>query len=303
MASHFPSPDRLLPVAFHEDTVVLADHGGEPHVVMRPIVENMGLNWKSQYDKLTDKFGSTVVIITTVAEDGRQREMISLPLRKLAAWLYSINPNKVAPSLKDKIVRYQEECDEVLWQYWTTGYVVREGVKPPTVSQQLGAHRLRLKLLDVLEAETHPEKRRAIHDQLAHVSTMIGVPTPALEKLGRDIDPDEAPWVTIMEQLGHELAAGRFKGAFRFEGEGDEAVLCVRLSDVMLHLSQTPELRDFWRGLAVKSPRALKRMLEQAGVVVGEGERTINGRRVSRLVLLSVPAMAALGVEVRHASV
>lgn len=300
MASPSNSPDRLLPVAFHEDTVVLADHGGEPHVVMRPIVENVGLDWKSQYDKLTEKFGATVVIITTVAEDGRQRQMISLPLRKLPAWLYSINPNKVAPHLRDKIVRYQEECDEVLWQYWTTGYVARAGVKPPTAAQQLGAHRLRLKLLDVLEAETHPEKRRAIHDQLGQVSAMIGVPTPALEKLGRDIDPDEAPWVAIVEQLGREIAAGRFKGAYRFEGEGNETVLCVRLSDVMMHLSAAADLRDFWRGLAVKSPRALKKMLEQAGVVLGEGERTIDGRRVSRMALLSLPAMLAQGVEVRH---
>ncbi|MCK9540190.1 phage antirepressor N-terminal domain-containing protein, partial [Dokdonella sp.] len=131
MASHTPAPDRLLPVAFHEDTVVLADHGGEPHVVMRPIVENVGLDWGTQYRKLAEKFGSSVVVMTTVAEDGRLREMTAIPLRKLAAWLYSINPNKVAPHLRDKIVRYQNECDDVLWQYWTTGYVVREGVKPP----------------------------------------------------------------------------------------------------------------------------------------------------------------------------
>lgn len=300
MASHSPSPDRLLPVAFHEDVVVMADHGGEPYVIMKPLVENVGLAWQSQHVKLTEKFGSVITIIVTTGGDGKQYEMTSLPLRKLPAWLYSINPNKVAPHLRDKIVRYQEECDEVLWQYWTTGYVARAGVKPPTAAQQLGAHRLRLKLLDVLEAETHPEKRRAIHDQLGHVSTMIGVPTPALEKLGRDIDPDEAPWVAIVEQLGREIAAGRFKGAYRFEGEGNETVLCVRLSDVMMHLSAAADLRDFWRGLAVKSPRALKKMLEQAGVVLGEGERTIDGRRVSRMALLSLPAMLAQGVEVRH---
>lgn len=27
--------------------------------------------------------------------------------------------NKVAPELRDRIIQYQEECDEVLWNYWT----------------------------------------------------------------------------------------------------------------------------------------------------------------------------------------
>ncbi|ASJ24296.1 P22_AR_N domain containing protein [Laribacter hongkongensis] len=35
--------------------------------------------------------------------------MVCLPLRKLPAWLYSINHNKVKPELQDKIVRYQNE--------------------------------------------------------------------------------------------------------------------------------------------------------------------------------------------------
>lgn len=302
MAESQPNPrpaDQLFPVSFHEDTLVLAAHEGEPYVVMRPMAEAMGLNWKSQYDKLTEKFGSTVVIITTVAEDGRQREMVGLSLRKLPAWLYSINPNKVAPQLRDKIVRYQEECDEVLWRYWTEGYVARSGVKPPTVGQQIAASKLRLKLLDELERETHPEKRRAIHGQLAWASRVMGLPVPAMEKIGRDIDPDEAPWLAIVEQFGREMAAGNFKGPHRFEGEGEHATLAVRTSDIMTHLSTRRELREFWRALAVKSDRVLKRLLVQAGVVVGEGERTVGAARVARMCVLSLPALAAQGVEIQ----
>ena len=50
--------------------------------------------------------------------------MLCLMLRKLPAWLYSVNANKVKPELRDTVIKYQEECDDVLWDYWTKGKVV-----------------------------------------------------------------------------------------------------------------------------------------------------------------------------------
>jgi len=182
------------------------------------------------------------------------------------------------------------------------GRVVPMQPKPATVSQQIALGNQRLKLLDRLEETTHPEKRRAIHSQLASVSRMMGLPIPALDRLGRDIDPDEAPWLSAMEQFARELASGRFKGAHLFEEFGGTAALCVRTSDIMLHLSTAKDLREFWRALPVKSDRVLKKLLVQAGVVVGECERTIGDKRYSRLSVLSLAVLAAQGVEVRHES-
>ncbi len=50
--------------------------------------------------------------------------MICMALRKLAAWLNSISPNKVRPEIRDKVIQYQEECDDVLYEYWAKGHVV-----------------------------------------------------------------------------------------------------------------------------------------------------------------------------------
>jgi hypothetical protein len=43
-----------------------------------------------------------MVEITTVASDGKERLMICLPVRKLAAWLYSIHANKVKAEFEIK---------------------------------------------------------------------------------------------------------------------------------------------------------------------------------------------------------
>ncbi|WP_051448999.1 phage antirepressor N-terminal domain-containing protein [Tolumonas lignilytica] len=120
--------NNAIVVPFHGTELLLAPFNGEPYVPMKPVVEGMGLAWSVQHRKIQAKFGSTITEMVIVAEDGKNREMSCLALRKLTAWLYSVNPNKVAPEIKAKVIQYQEECDEVLWQYWTKGSVTKESV-------------------------------------------------------------------------------------------------------------------------------------------------------------------------------
>ncbi|MBX8532167.1 phage antirepressor N-terminal domain-containing protein [Pseudomonas cichorii] len=173
---------QLMPVPFYEDTVVLVGQGNEPYVAMRPIVENMGLAWSAQRIKIVEKFDSTVSEIDTVAEDGKLRGMICLPLRKLPAWLYSISPNKVKPELRDKIIRYQEECDDALWDYWTKGSASRPG--STNVNQQLALSRHRIALLKELHKARDNGLRAALHEQVAQVSEQQGLSVPAINDIG-----------------------------------------------------------------------------------------------------------------------
>ncbi len=113
---------ELSPVNFYGDTIFCIEYQGEPYVPMRPIVENMGMDWARQSTKLNaNKTRWTVAMMPTVAQDGKQREMLCLPLRKLAAWLASINPKKVRQELRAKIELYQAESDDALWNYWMNG--------------------------------------------------------------------------------------------------------------------------------------------------------------------------------------
>ncbi|WP_334469818.1 phage antirepressor N-terminal domain-containing protein [Arsenophonus sp. PmNCSU2021_1] len=110
-------------VPFHGNNLYVVNYNGEPYVPMKPIVDGMGMDWASQFTKLKQKFNSTIAEITMVAEDGKERNMICLALRKLAGWLATISPNKVKPEIRDKVIQYQQECDDILYEYWTTGQV------------------------------------------------------------------------------------------------------------------------------------------------------------------------------------
>lgn len=126
---------QLLPVMFGGDTLVLVDYKGQPYVVMKPLVIALGLDWRSQHAKITEKFSAVVVEITTTGADGKQYQMTCLPLRKLPGWLYSVSPGKVAFAVRPKVLRYQEECDEVLWLYWTGTYLPQHSVGHVSLSR------------------------------------------------------------------------------------------------------------------------------------------------------------------------
>lgn len=110
---------QLLTVSFYDDDLTIINHNGEPYVPMKPIVENMGLRWQPQLAKLNEnpkRWGITKIVIPT---KGGLQSMVCVPMRKLFGWLSTISPKKVAPNIKDKIIQYQNECDDVLWHYWS----------------------------------------------------------------------------------------------------------------------------------------------------------------------------------------
>lgn len=114
---------KTLTVPFYGSALYVVDHNGEPYTPMRPIIEGMGMDWASQFTKLKQRFSKGVVEITIPTTGGPQR-MLCLQLRKLAGWLATISPNKVKAQIRDKVIQYQNECDDVLYEYWTKGVVI-----------------------------------------------------------------------------------------------------------------------------------------------------------------------------------
>lgn len=119
---------EYLNVNFLGSEIMVINCDGEPYVAMRTVVDGMGLDWSSHFINLKQRFKATIVEIATVANDGKNCSMLCLPLRKLFGWLMTINANEVALHKKQTIIRYQQECDDVLWQYWTTGIANREKI-------------------------------------------------------------------------------------------------------------------------------------------------------------------------------
>ncbi|MBB1077302.1 phage antirepressor N-terminal domain-containing protein [Rhodoferax sp. 4810] len=119
--------NELIPVPFRATTLFLIDVDGTPYVPMKPVVEGMGLAWQPQHVKMTEnqRFATCIMeIVTLMPGDDQRRSMCCLLLRKLPGWLMTIYPNKVKPAIRDNIIAYQNECDDVLWEYWSKGHAI-----------------------------------------------------------------------------------------------------------------------------------------------------------------------------------
>ena len=95
------------------------------YVPIRPICDYLGLSWAGQRERilrdevLTEEFKGVRVTRTPSAgkrSTGGVQEALSLPLKLLPGWLFGIDPSRVKPELKEKIIRYRRECYRVLSQ-------------------------------------------------------------------------------------------------------------------------------------------------------------------------------------------
>lgn len=165
---------RAITVPFHGAELFVVEHNGQPYTPMKPIVEDMGLAWQPQHRKVTaNKSRWGMVEITIPSEElnhhdgdaglngrddhpGQRRSMTMLPLRKLPGWLATIDPGRVKnPDVRARVIQYQNECDEVLWQYWNDGVAVNPralySVNPGDVLSKDEAEKLRLMLKDAVD--------------------------------------------------------------------------------------------------------------------------------------------------------
>lgn len=127
-----------MTVPFHNAELYIVEFEGQPYTPLRQIVQGMGLDWASQFTKIKQKFATCVVEITMqILGDDQSRSHTCIPVRKLPAWLYSVNPNKVKPEHRDTVIKYQEECDDVLWDYWTKGKAINPRKSTPKDRENL----------------------------------------------------------------------------------------------------------------------------------------------------------------------
>ncbi|MDE6234287.1 MAG: phage antirepressor N-terminal domain-containing protein [Muribaculaceae bacterium] len=93
---------------------------GETYLPIKPICQAIGIEAAPQREKIQNDefFNSVGTIIVSTGADGKSYEMFCLPLKFIYGWLATINPGKVAPEARDKVVRYRMECYEVLYDHF-----------------------------------------------------------------------------------------------------------------------------------------------------------------------------------------
>ena len=98
---------------------VVADER-EQLVAVKPVCETLGVDYPGQFAKLKEHplYSSVIGLCPTVGADGKEREMVCLPLRYFPSWLFSINPNNVKEEVRENLMEYQKKCNDILYDYF-----------------------------------------------------------------------------------------------------------------------------------------------------------------------------------------
>lgn len=115
-------------VSFNNQSLITIEQNGVHYVAMKPICENIGLTWEPQLARIKrdDVLSSTMIVMIMVAEDGKKREMICLPIEYLNGWLFGIDINRCKPEIRDTLIKYKKECYQALHDYWFNGKAERK---------------------------------------------------------------------------------------------------------------------------------------------------------------------------------
>lgn len=92
---------------------------GENYIPIKPICTALGISIQSQLAKIKDNphLSSTIRLSITVGADKKQREMASIPLKYVFGWLFTINPDNVAPEEKSSFIKIRDECYKKIWDH------------------------------------------------------------------------------------------------------------------------------------------------------------------------------------------
>lgn len=137
-------------------------------IPIKQICEAIGINYPTQYQKIKDDelLSSVVRLSPTTGSDGKQYEMVCLPLEFIFGWIFSINPKNVKEEAKESISKYRIECYRALFNHFFV-----------QTKKQLEVNEIEIKLLETLSD---------LNNKKSNLSTEISSVKKRLDKLRQE---------------------------------------------------------------------------------------------------------------------
>lgn len=290
MAEQSPGVAPVTPFVFNfADRIEVRSfmENGEPEFVGIDVAT--ALEYSNPHDALAKHVDEDCLAIREVTDAlGRLRETTIIN----EAGLYQLIMRSGKPEAK---VFQRWVTHEVLPQLRKFGFYGFG--KPLTANQTLAAQKLCVSLAEKLVVATDAGLREVLYSQLSHTSRLLNIPVPPMDLLGRHVALPPVPWKWMIGNLNAKWMEGSCPGMVYHQDEVQGiSCLLIRPSQVIECFMRDADLAETLALLPVRSPRGFRKALEDAGVVVGECERTIDGKRVGHLLALSFERLEAAGV-------
>ena len=175
-----PESGEVVKLDLSAGTIHTVVVDGQPHVVLKPAIDDLGLDFSTQLAKLRSRSWATVGQRPMVAEDGKTREMTTVPPRTFLMLLATINENRVKAEHRKTLVAFQNETADAIEGYWTKGGAINERATDDqldALQQQIEERRIRralglVQIVAAMDDSVDPRWKRS--KQLHHYAEAAG---------------------------------------------------------------------------------------------------------------------------------
>lgn len=107
--------NQVQNISFHGQTVAVFSQNNQHYVAMKPICENIGLQWEAQLKRIQrNAILNTAMSMMDTPSNGGKQKTACLPLDYLNGWLFGVDTKRVKPEIRERLLTYQRECFRVL---------------------------------------------------------------------------------------------------------------------------------------------------------------------------------------------
>lgn len=194
-------------VLFYDDEiklVIVHDEGAQKaYVPVRPICEFLGVTWSPQLrrinrDPILSEVASSVTV--TVTEAGQRGQMLCLPIDYLNGWLFGISATRVKADVRERLLRYQRECYQVLAQTFMGTPSESDSATMMALSQ---VREMGLAIVRMAEEQMEFERRlTTTESRIDQAATVYG----DLTKRVKTLEERMAPGATITEEQASQIS-------------------------------------------------------------------------------------------------
>lgn len=193
-------------VPFHQHEILTVREDDDILVPLKPVVEALGLMWHPQLERVKrHPVLSQGIRVTRIPSQGGMQETVALTLEMVPGFLTTIQSERIKePEVRERVVLFQKEAFHTLFVHFFGGR--RKDVSQIEHSDRTARRRELPGLLDRMERESHPEKRRIYHAIVVQNCEANGIVPPALDAIAPPTANEDAQADALLQRIDALIA-------------------------------------------------------------------------------------------------
>lgn len=157
MSSSSTGPREVVQLDLSAGSIHTTLVDGKPHIVLKPAVEALGLDFSTQLTKLKTRSWAVVGQSPITAADGKTYPTSVVPVRTFLMLLATVNENRVNEAARPTLVAFQNESADAIEAYWTQGGAVNPRATEDELNSLISRARLQAEVLSALSGIVSPD--------------------------------------------------------------------------------------------------------------------------------------------------